>query len=324
MITSVIRLILRFANMLNSKFFSEKHESSNLDFYNVYVPSTKFGLISSKYSNSILGIMGKAKPDWHIEFRSKEGNWFAPRNLSHISTADPFLIKNDKHTFCFFEFFERNKVRGKIGMLRISASANLESSEMEFFDNVIVEDFHLSFPFIFKYDEKYFILPEGSHSGRMPLYCSEALEGPWRFILDLVIPEVLLDCVVFFTGQKFMLIGSRRMFNDAAGSNILLAYEALSLESEWVLNKSFVEWSDLTSRNGGFELLSSYEFIRYSQSFCNGTYGYQTNKHFYQIDKNHCIQMQRTWLNFLNSSETRSHHYSRLALLEARDKFSRI
>jgi hypothetical protein len=316
---------MRFLNMLNSTLFQPKCDDSDFHIYDSYISRTRFAKILGHYAGEIHTLAGKPKPDWHLEFRYDEKNWFSPYSLRNTSSADPFFATDKNEIFCFFESFQRNRSQGKISMVKFSETSNLKQKlEVGHFREIIVEKFHLSFPFIFQQNNRWYILPEASRSGRMPLYSSKSLEGPWNFDFDLNIPEILIDSIVFFTGQKFILIGSRRVITDLSGSNVLVAYESLNLKSQWRLIESFYEWSDLSSRNGGFELISLNRFVRYSQSNCMGIYGHHVNQHHYEIAQENGIQLLKTKVDFLDTSKIRSHHYSSLKNIECRDRFFQI
>ena len=78
--------------------------------------------------------------------------------------ADPFLIVVEGETFCFVEDYIDSKHKGVISVLKVSDSAP------SFVGQVIEEDFHLSFPYMFEYENELFMCPEAHQSGQIRLY----------------------------------------------------------------------------------------------------------------------------------------------------------
>src|SRR5690606_5384936 len=80
--------------------------------------------------------------------------------------ADPFLfIENDVH-YIFFE--HQAEGNANIGLI-----VSLDGISYSYEGNVLDEEFHLSFPQVFKYREDFYMLPESKQAGSILLYKSQ-------------------------------------------------------------------------------------------------------------------------------------------------------
>ena len=75
-------------------------------------------------------------------------------NPKYRYLADPFVIKKNGSHFCFVEDYDYRTLKGSISAYKIS------SSGYETLGIVLDEDFHLSYPFIFEYENEIYMCPE--------------------------------------------------------------------------------------------------------------------------------------------------------------------
>ena len=85
------------------------------------------------------------------------------RNRLHVYFADPFVMTTPNDTYLFFERYDYRTGKGIIQAAR-------HSERFKKHYTVLEEDFHLSFPFVFKHEEAVYCLPEANESQRLILY----------------------------------------------------------------------------------------------------------------------------------------------------------
>ena len=98
-----------------------------------------------------------------------------------VILADPFLFVNEGTLFLFYERLDKWEGTGRICM---RSTRDLLSWTEEL--DVLVEPFHLSFPFVFEDDGKVYMLPETGADKSIRLY--EATDDSltqWRFVKKL-------------------------------------------------------------------------------------------------------------------------------------------
>jgi hypothetical protein len=123
-----------------------------------------------------------SKPEWRIWItESNTGDRFLTKWDEHIPMplekgayqADPFLVQKSGQTYCFFERFVHRNKKGEIAF-RTFHQGTWSASH-----TVIQEDFHLSYPFIFKYKEKYLMLTESAAAGGIMVYTAADFPYQW-------------------------------------------------------------------------------------------------------------------------------------------------
>ena len=88
--------------------------------------------------------------------------------------ADPFLVKHNNKTYCFAEEYDHVKKKGHI------VCFNLDKKELNK-KIVLNENFHLSFPFVFKFKNNFFMCPETSKVSEIRLYKKTKFPLKWYF-----------------------------------------------------------------------------------------------------------------------------------------------
>jgi hypothetical protein len=159
----------------------------------------------------------KPKPQWSIGLLSGpsllELNEFAagrnPRfTAADVTTpisdfvADPFLIKEGSKYFLFFELFNRGNGRGELGVA--------ESSDLIDWDYkgvVLTEPFHLSYPFVFKEGDSYYMIPESRAAGEVRLYKSVSFPMQWKFEKTLLRGQFVDSSLVRFRNTWWLFSG---------------------------------------------------------------------------------------------------------------------
>lgn len=122
-------------------------------------------------------------------------------------TADPFLAEENGKYYLFFEAYDRLKRKGVLGYREITEhSAGKIKTIYEC-------DFHLSYPFIFKENGTYYIVPESKASGE--LFRLKCEHFPDKWVKEKVIAKVgVVDTTIvnhngvdYYVSQRVMQAG---------------------------------------------------------------------------------------------------------------------
>ena len=105
--------------------------------------------------------------------------------------ADPFVIKKNGAHFCFVEDLDYRTNKGSISAYKIT------SSSCDSLGIVLEEDFHLSFPFIFEYQNELFMCPETHEKGEIRLYKCTEFPTKWEFHKTLMKDVCAADSIIF-------------------------------------------------------------------------------------------------------------------------------
>ncbi len=134
--------------------------------------------------------------------------------------ADPFLVAKNGIYYMFFEVLKNNK--GIIGL-----AASKDCRKWKFKKIILEEPFHLSYPFIFNWEGKYYMLPESQQTKSVRLYEANNFPDGWRFVKTLLEGKNFVDPTIFYSKNKFWLFVS-----DTSDSNLYLYYSD-SLKDGW-------------------------------------------------------------------------------------------
>jgi hypothetical protein len=169
--------------------------------------------------------------------------------------ADPFMVKEDSTWYMFFEVMNNHTHQGDIGL-----ATSDDGYHWTYRQIVLDEPFHLSYPYVFRFQDEYYMIP-ASHPHEVPsirLYKAVDFPVRWIFVENLV-PGNLVDSSVVRYGDKWWLFGAN---NDA-----LHLYYADELTGPWKEHpESPVVKGDIRiARPAGRILVLGNKIIRYAQ-----------------------------------------------------------
>lgn len=136
--------------------------------------------------------------------------------------ADPFLIKEGKTWDLFFEVYNNDT---KQGDLAVATSKN--TWIWKYARVVIDEPFHLSYPYVFKADDGYYLIPESYEANSIRLYKADEFPTKWSFVKTLVEGRDYVDnSIVFYNGKWWL-------FSSVTSNDKLYLHYADSLIGPW-------------------------------------------------------------------------------------------
>jgi hypothetical protein len=100
-------------------------------------------------------------------------------NAPYRFLADPFVVSRDDKDFCFVEEYDYRTGLGNISVYELAESAARRLG------TVINEPFHLSFPFVFHYENELYMCPESAEARQIRLY--KCREFPLHWSLEKVV-----------------------------------------------------------------------------------------------------------------------------------------
>ena len=110
--------------------------------------------------------------------------------------ADPILVTDRGADYLFAECFDMRTQKGFIGCAAFDADGSLSG-----FRPIIEEPYHLSFPMVFAWDGKWYMIPESSDNRSVNLYCCEGDMFHWQKIREFSVEAPLVDTVVLSCGE---------------------------------------------------------------------------------------------------------------------------
>jgi len=122
-------------------------------------------------------------PTWSIDWRSGSGradssDQFIPSGRLDPPRgefyADPFLVDRDGRHYVFYEVYRRSLRRAELAVRELADG--LVGPAV----TILTRPYHLSYPFVFRWRDDHFLLPESADSGLVQLYRAVDFPGEWR------------------------------------------------------------------------------------------------------------------------------------------------
>jgi hypothetical protein len=109
-------------------------------------------------------------------------------DVSATFVADPFMVYEEDRWHMFFEVMNWRSGKGEIGL-----ATSPDGLQWAYQRIVLSEPFHLSYPYVFQWQDTYFMIPESFQAGAVRLYEATAFPTEWVFRTTLVESPYLVD-----------------------------------------------------------------------------------------------------------------------------------
>ena len=178
--------------------------------------------------------------------------------------ADPFMVRAGDTWFMFFEVLNRNTRKGEIALAK-----SQDGFAWSYQRVVLAEPFHISYPYVFRWNDDYFMIPETRRAGAIRLYRADAFPDHWSYAGDLMRVEGADPSVFHRDGKWWMFVCA-----PPAGHETLRLYLADDLTGPWSEHPASPILRDdpLRARPAGRVTFFNGLAIRYAQE-CHPHYG---------------------------------------------------
>jgi len=178
--------------------------------------------------------------------------------------ADPFMLKVDEIWYMFFEVMNRKTGKGEIGLAVSSDGLSWTYQQI-----VVAEDFHLSYPCVFEWQNDYYMIPETLEPGEVRLYRAETFPLKWSLVGPILDVRCADPSIFRFEDRWWMFACPSPYEHDT-----LRLYFADDLMGPWREHPAspIVEGDKGMARPAGRVLVSSSGVTRFAQD-CKIRYG---------------------------------------------------
>jgi hypothetical protein len=182
--------------------------------------------------------------------------------------ADPFLYFEKNNFYIFFENQEKQ------GPAKIGLFHSRDGQNYNFVGNVIDESFHLSFPQVFEYRNKKYILPESASIDNVVLYRAVEFPKKWELSDTLIANIKLKDPAILISDSLNLIAGIDDNYNQRI-------FRSDSLFGDWEEDFSFkIKKGNEIRPAGNFFSVDGKWYL----PFQNNTEGYGTGVSLYALD----------------------------------------
>jgi hypothetical protein len=182
--------------------------------------------------------------------------------------ADPFMLKVGPAWYMFFEVWNQLTAKGEIGL-----AVSKNGVQWTYQQIVLVEPFHLSYPYVFEWMGDYYMIPESHQARSVRLYKALKFPTDWSFVTTLLSGRAFLDPSIFFYDNKWWMFTET---NPHHKFDTLRLYYADDLMGSWHEHPAspIIERNAHIARPGGRVLVLGDTIVRYTQN-CYPVYGTQ-------------------------------------------------
>lgn len=184
--------------------------------------------------------------------------------------ADPFIAKRDGQTSIFVEDYRYDTQKGVISAIKIFPDRSYEIIE-----DIIPEECHQSFPYVFDYNGTLYMVPETHEAQAIKLYRCVRFPDKWIYEKDLMQNVSAVDTMIFEHAGTWWLLTTIPARNSHDYGSLLYAFSADNpLSTSWTPHKSNpVSFSAAFGRNAGLVLGEGGELFRVRQKQGFNQYG---------------------------------------------------
>lgn len=172
--------------------------------------------------------------------------------------ADPFIIRKNLKWYMFFEVLNTASGQGDIGLAVSDNGFNWRYQKI-----VLDESFHLSYPYVFKANDEYYMVPETKRADSIRLYRAQEFPSKWVLVGN-IIQGKFVDPSIFRHQNKWWLFSASS--NRKEGNSLHLFY-ADKLTGLWTEHPKspLIKFNDDITRPAGRVTFFDGKIIRYTQ-----------------------------------------------------------
>ena len=205
----------------------------------------------------------KRENDSILDRKSFIANKILPGTYKNWS-ADPILVENEGKTYMFYEAVENDK--GHIEVVEIYDDCSISESTV-----VIKDNSHYSYPFVFKYLDCWYMIPESSEANEIRLYKAVSFPYEWKCETTLLNGKYV-DTTVFENNGELILLTfipsfSNEKVEPRAYKFFLNGQDSSIVPVEWCL------YNPLHVRGAGPIIVEKDGLYRPVQINCEQSYG---------------------------------------------------
>ena len=216
---------------------------------------------------------------WFLLYDIREGMSTSLWRFKHIMPpkdrfwADPFIVARDNKYFIFIEELLYSTQKGHISVIVMDKSGVFEPPV-----RVLETPYHLSYPFIFEFENNTYMIPESMANRTVELYKCSSFPHQWEFQRNLMENCDAVDSTLFQWQGKWWLFTTQIETAGASPWDELFLYHSDSpLTADWIPHPKNPIVSDVKSaRPAGRLFVHNKRIYRPSQN-CSGHYGYGFN-----------------------------------------------
>ncbi|MCP4398067.1 MAG: hypothetical protein GY801_12315 [bacterium] len=235
--------------------------------------------VLQKVKNRVFGLMYEEQ--WGLLFSLKSdlsGSFWRFKKILPPKDrfwADPHILFKEATYYIYAEEYIYAEQKGRIVVIEMNQNGEYREPIP-----VLEKDYHLSYPFVFRWDDDVYMIPETSANRTIELYKCVEFPHKWQFQMNLMENVFAVDSTLLYHEGKWWLF-TNMVENEGAPNNdeLFLFFSEQLLTTSWNPHPANPIVSDVTSsRPAGKLFTKNGKLYRPSQN-CITRYGYGFNLH---------------------------------------------
>ena len=168
--------------------------------------------------------------------------------------ADPFMIEVDGRWFMFFEVLNTANEKGEIGL-----AVSTDLLRWEYRGIVFRQPHHLSYPFVFESESKFYMIPEMSNAGEITIFRADRFPYEWNPVSTVARGHRYEDGTILYENGRWWVFAT-----IAPKSDVLRIFHSPRLEGPWIEHPTSTSLDGI-GRPAGRIVSSEENLIRFVQ-----------------------------------------------------------
>jgi len=237
--------------------------------------------------------------------------------------ADPHIVFKNNTYYIFFEEFDYQQNKGHISYFTIDQDGKYSKPT-----KIIEQPFHLSYPFVFEYENQMFMIPETQAKKSIQLYKCLKFPEKWEFQKNLLTDIDAVDSTIFFYENKWWMFTGIRENIRSGWNNLHIFFTDNPTIANWIPHPMNPIIKNIkNSRPAGAIFIEDGQIFRPAQISSIEEYGKAIvinqinilNENNYEEEK---IKIIEPWEKRIKGIHTLN-HANKLTILDAKWKIKR-
>jgi len=143
--------------------------------------------------------------------------------------ADPHIVTMDENYFIFIEEYIYNQSKGHIAVIKMDKEGNYD-----YLGKVLEKDYHLSYPFVFEFENNFYMIPETESNNNIELYKCTDFPKKWEFHGVMMNNVNAVDTTIFNHNNKWwMFTGIKENMGSSNSDELFLFHSDNPLTGKW-------------------------------------------------------------------------------------------
>ncbi len=185
--------------------------------------------------------------------------------------ADPFIVEENGSYYVFVEELKYRESKGYIAVIELNEeiSGPLNSRK------ILEKPYHLSYPFVFKLKDTYYMIPESTANKTIDLYQCEEFPLKWSYCKTLMENVIAADSTIkFYHGKYWMFTMIEPKEGITTNKDLHIFYSEDLLSNNWVAHPANPVVSNINSARPAGNIFEDEGVLYRPSQDCSERYGW--------------------------------------------------